>query len=85
MIAHTTYSKTERIKLIYMLAARTLSTEIMAMRSIIIITNVDIVWCMSMFCLPGIFLICKVTEVKIYVNSANTIKFWLTVMHTYIS
>ena len=54
MIAHTTYSKTEQIK-IYMLAARTLNTEIMAMRSIIIITNVDIAWCMSMFCLPGIY------------------------------
>ena len=53
MIAHTTYSKTEQIKLIYMLAARTLNTEIMAMRSIIIITNLDIAWCMSMFCLPG--------------------------------
>ena len=54
MIAHTTYSKTEQIK-IYMLAARTLNTEIMAMRSIIIITNVDIAWCMSVFCLPGIY------------------------------
>ena len=39
-----------------------------------------------MFCLPGIYftiLICKVTEVKIYVNFYKTVKFWLIVMHMY--
>ena len=83
MIAHTTYSKTERIKLIYMLAARTLNTEIM--RSIIILTNGAWACLSTWYLFYDSLLICKVTEVKIYVNSANTIKFWLTVMHTYIT